>query len=100
MTVDILLATFNGAKYLPELLSSLEGQSRADWRLIVRDDLSSDASPAILDAFAERHAGRVDVLRDERGRLGSVANFAALMEVSAAPYFMFCDQDDIWLSSK
>jgi glycosyltransferase involved in cell wall biosynthesis len=99
-TIDILLATFNGAQFLPEQLASLERQTHADWRLIIRDDGSTDRSVAILDAFAGRHGERVRILRDDRGRLGSRGNFAALLEASDAPYFMFCDQDDLWLPDK
>src|SRR6476619_5383592 len=99
-TVDVLLATFNGARFLPEQLESLERQTHSDWRLIVRDDGSTDRSVAIVNAFAERHRERVQVLFDNRGRLGSCGNFAALLEASDAPYFMFCDQDDWWLPHK
>jgi glycosyltransferase involved in cell wall biosynthesis len=99
-TVDILLATFNGARFLAELLESVEGQTHRDWRLIARDDGSTDRSLSIVEAFAERHEERVRVLRDGRGRLGFCANFATLLEASDAPYFMFCDQDDVWLPEK
>ncbi len=99
-TVDILLATSNGARFLPELLESIEGQTHRDWRLIVRDDGSTDCTLSIIEAFAQRHGDRVRVLRDGRGRLGACANFAAALEASDAPYFMFCDQDDVWLPEK
>jgi glycosyltransferase involved in cell wall biosynthesis len=99
-TVDILLATFNGARFLPELLESIEGQTHGDWRLIVRDDGSTDLSASIIERFAQRHNDRVRVWRDGRERLGACANFAAVLEASDAPYFMFCDQDDVWLPEK
>lgn len=99
-TVDVLLATFNGARFLGEQLGSLERQTYADWRLIVRDDGSTDGSSPITEDFARRHPDKVQVLRDERGRLGPCGNFAALLEASDAPYFMFCDQDDVWLPDK
>lgn len=99
-TVDILLATYNGARFLPEQLASIEAQTHRGWRLLVRDDGSSDRTSAIVEEFAQRHRGRVRVLRDRRGRLGACGNFAALLEASDAPYFMFCDQDDVWLPEK
>jgi glycosyl transferase family 2 len=100
VTVDILLATYNGARFLPEQLASLEEQTYSCWRLIARDDGSDDDSPAIIEEFATRHGEKVRVLRDGRRRLGARGNFAALMEASDAPYFMFCDQDDVWLPNK
>lgn len=100
-TIDVLLATFNGARFLPEQLESLERQTHSDWRLIVRDDGSTDRSITIVEAFAERHSERVQILpRDGRGPLGACGNFAALLEASDAPYFMFCDQDDLWFPDK
>src|SRR5829696_7008565 len=96
-TTDILLATFNGARFLPEQLASIEAQTHGGWRLIVRDDGSDDGTRSIIEAFAERHGERVRFLRDGRSQLGACGNFAALLEASDAPYFMFCDQDDVWL---
>lgn len=99
-TVDILLATYNGARFLPEQLASIQAQTHPDWRLLVRDDGSTDGSLAIIEEFTQRHSAKVRVLRDGRERLGARGNFAALLEASDAPYFMFCDQDDVWLPDK
>ena len=98
--IDVLLATFNGAKDLPDLLYSLECQTHPDWRLIVRDDGSTDGTPSVIEEWAQRQGGRVRVLRDSRKGLGACGNFGALLEASDAPYFMFCDQDDVWLPGK
>lgn len=99
-TIDILLATYNGARYLPELLESLERQTYKDWRLIVRDDGSTDASLSIIDEWAQRTCTTPLIIRDDRVGLGAAANFGALLEASDAPYFALCDQDDVWLPDK
>jgi glycosyltransferase involved in cell wall biosynthesis len=39
--VVILLATINGAEFLPEQLKSFRDQSRPDWELLVSDDGST-----------------------------------------------------------
>ena len=98
--IDILLATYNGARYLPELLASLDAQTETGWRLIARDDGSTDATRAVLDAWSAARPGRVVILDDDRTGLGASGNFAALLAASDAAYFMFCDQDDIWLPDK
>lgn len=98
--IDILLATYNGSMYLPELLNSLEQQTYSDWRLIVRDDGSTDETLSLIECWAKSHQGNVHVLQDDFTRLGSCGNFAALMARSDGPYFMFCDQDDVWLPDK
>ena len=46
--IDILLSTYNGEKYLSEQLDSLFSQSYNDFRIIVRDDGSSDKTKDIL----------------------------------------------------
>ena len=50
--IDILLATYNGERYLEAQLQSLLEQDHSDWRLLVRDDNSSDRTPAILHDYA------------------------------------------------
>src|SRR5688572_20548345 len=67
--IDILLATYNGTKYLPELLRSLDRQTFRDWRLIVRDDASSDGSLETVEAWVDDHAERALVIRDDGVRL-------------------------------
>ena len=99
-TIDILLATYNGAAFLDEQLDSIAAQTHQDWRLIARDDGSSDRTPEILDAFRTRHPDQVVVLADGEGNLGLVQNFSRLMAHSDAPYAAFCDQDDVWIPEK
>ncbi len=98
--IDILLATYNGEAFLKEQLDSIAAQTHGDWRLIARDDGSTDRTSAILDAFRARHPDKVVVLEDGDGNLGLVRNFSRLMEHSDAPYAAFCDQDDAWLPEK
>lgn len=98
--IDILLATYNGAAFLEAQLESIAAQTHEDWRLIARDDGSTDRTPEILSAFQVRHAGRVEILADGDGNLGLVQNFSRLLENSDAPYAAFCDQDDVWIPEK
>lgn len=97
--VDILLATYNGAKYLKELLRSIEEQTYENWTLIIRDDHSSDQTLSILNNFALKHPKKVLLLPvEERG--GVISNFSKLMAASTAPYVCLCDQDDVWDKTK
>lgn len=98
--IDVLLATYNGARYLPALLASLEAQTYREWRLIARDDGSSDDTLSILECFAQTHPDQVTILRDGDRGLGARGNFARLLEYSTAAYVMFCDQDDVWKPNK
>ena len=98
--IDILLATCNGALYLPEQLDSLLAQTCRGWRLLVRDDGSSDGTREILENYRSRHPDVIMIIPGEGQNLGACGNFSCLLEQSDAPYIMFCDQDDVWLPDK
>lgn len=94
--VAILMCTYQGEAFLAEQLASLERQSCTDWSLHVSDDGSTDATWSMLQAFRQRHAGRVTLWRGPQR--GFAANFMSLLcnpEVRGC-YFAFCDQDDVW----
>jgi len=98
--IDILLGTFNGERYLKELLDSILNQSNTTWRLLARDDGSTDGTLSILEAYERAHPEKICLVRAPLGNLGAVRNFATLIECSEADYIMFCDQDDVWLPDK
>ncbi|MEP2234167.1 MAG: glycosyltransferase family 2 protein [Alteripontixanthobacter sp.] len=98
--IDILLATYNGAAHLSELLASLTAQTHRDWRLIVRDDGSADETLSLISHWAQTARQPVLILEKDGPGQGASANFAALLARSDAPYFAFCDQDDVWLPHK
>jgi glycosyltransferase involved in cell wall biosynthesis len=95
--VAILMGTRNGARFLAAQLASIAAQSHRDWRLVVSDDGSTDATRAILADFAAgAGAGRVEVR--EGPRAGFAANFLSLAGDPAivADACAFADQDDVW----
>jgi len=98
--VEILMSTHNGAKHLEAQLDSLVAQTYHNWRLIVRDDMSSDKSVDILGQYSRRCPGKVALITDGEGQLGACQSFARVMKHANANYMMFCDQDDVWLPQK
>lgn len=98
--IEILLAVYNGERYLREQLDSLLRQSYTDWRLLAQDDGSTDGSMAILQEYAARCPGRVTVRRNPNPTGSAQGNFYSLLLQSTAPYVMTCDQDDVWLPEK
>ena len=100
MKVDILMATFNGERYLHNQLLSLQQQTYKDWTLWVRDDGSIDNTIHILSKFA-KYDKRIKIIKEDSGkRLGPGRNFLGLTKYSNADYVIFCDQDDIWFEKK
>lgn len=100
MSIDILMATFNGAKYLRNQLLSLQQQTYDDWTLWVRDDGSTDDTVHIIRKFA-KFDRRIRIVDEGSGQhLGPGKNFMGLTKYSTAEYAIFCDQDDIWFEKK
>lgn len=99
-SVDVLLATFQGAPFLSAQLDSLLAQTFQGFRILVRDDGSSDGTRQMLRDWAAAHPGRMTILPDDGQRLRASGSFACLLGESRAPYVMFCDQDDVWLPDK
>ena len=99
--LTILMATYNGGKFIEAQLNSLRAQSFAGWRLWVRDDGSSDDTVEIVRHYADQDE-RVRLLPPDGMRLGAAMSFSSLMERFAAEneYTMFCDQDDVWQPDK
>lgn len=98
--VEVVLATYNGGQFLDELLDSMLAQTFQQWRLVVRDDGSSDGTLELLEAFQKQYPDRIAMLRDDRGNLGARGNFAAIADRTTGDYLMFADQDDTWYPSK
>jgi len=100
MTVDILMATYNGEKYIKNQLLSLQQQTFSDWNLLIRDDGSTDNTLDIIQEF-KKHDSRIKIIETDgvKGR-GPGRNFLELTKCSLSKYVIFCDQDDIWFEKK
>jgi len=98
--IAILMATFNGGRFLRDQLDSLWRQTRQDFELYVRDDGSSDETLNLLRTAATAHPGRLHIDANDSVRLGPKQSFLALLRRTDAHYIAFCDQDDFWLPHK
>jgi rhamnosyltransferase len=101
VTIGILLAGYNGEKYIGNQLDSLLAQTYTDWKLFIRDDGSTDQTVSIINKYRARD-NRICLLHNSEKNLGSCQNFATLLSISRNQfqYIMFCDQDDFWLPFK
>ena len=97
--IALALATFNGAKYLPELLASIDRQTRRPYELVASDDGSSDATLEILRDYSSRARFPVRILR-ARKRRGVVGNFSRAIATSTGDWVALADQDDVWRKDK
>lgn len=96
--VCVLLSTYNGEKYLRELLNSVLNQTDVDFQIFVRDDGSSDSTVEILKEYQEKG---LLTLGDCGKNLGFSRSFSWLIDNAPyCDYYACCDQDDIWLPKK
>ncbi len=97
--VTVLLAVYNGERYLKEQLDSLLNQTFKNIKIIIRDDGSSDNSIDIINDYCSKYPDKVSCISGKP--TGSAAqNFSKLLELCDDDYIMLCDQDDIWLPTK
>ena len=95
----ILLASYNGEKYISDQLDSIINQTYKNWELIIRDDGSKDETMTILNKY-EKKDERIKILRDDKGNLGFLKNFEELLFNAKEELVLFSDQDDFWLKNK
>ena len=98
MLISVILCTYNGEKYLCELLDSLEAQTRKYDELIIADDNSSDKTNSIINDYAINRAN-VTILHNKKGK-GAARNFLEASLLAKGDIVFFCDQDDIWIKDK
>lgn len=95
--ISVAMATYNGEKFIEEQLESILNQSCSVDEIIIRDDISSDNTAAVIQAFI-RNKGiedKVDFKVNEKN-LGYASNFMSALKKTRGDYVFFCDQDDIW----
>ncbi|RRF94364.1 MAG: glycosyltransferase [Coriobacteriaceae bacterium] len=91
----VLMATYNGEKYLKKQLNSIFAQENVDVTVLARDDGSSDRTTSILDDYSKSHS-----LSWYSGKHLNVSKgYYSLMQKGAHQdfdYYAFSDQDDVW----
>lgn len=100
MKVDILMATYNGEKYIAKQIESIIEQSFKDWTLYIRDDASTDGTMVIVRQYARKYPDKIKFFVNRENSGSPKANFFALIKNSDADVIFTCDQDDIWEKDK
>ena len=98
--IDILMAAYNGEEFIAEQIDSILSQTFQDFRLLIRDDGSSDNTPAIIEEYAQKYPDKIEIVHDDVVCRNPYKNFMELLKHAKADYVMFSDQDDYWLPYK
>ena len=98
--ISILLASYNGEKYIAEQIESLLGQTIQDFKLFICDDKSTDGTFNIVAEYSQKHPEKIFAEQNSENSGGTKHNFLRMMINHKADYVMLCDQDDVWLPDK
>lgn len=96
--VSVVLAAYNGERYIKDQLDSIICQSYPPDEIIIVDDCSSDGTWEILCDSAKLHAC-VRIFRNE-DNLGVSGAFTRAIEESTGDFIFISDQDDVWMKDK
>lgn len=98
--IEILLATYNGEKYLSQQLDSILSQTYKDYHITIRDDGSSDNTMQIINNYISKFPLKITLLKDNLVCKTPCLNFLTLMKNCKSQYIALCDQDDVWKRNK
>lgn len=100
--IGIVLATYNGEKYLAQMLDSLVAQTRPADFIVAVDDGSKDNTPAILKSYQNRLPLQVTILEKNSGHRAAFSKALELAQpqLSSNDLIALADQDDVWLPQK
>ncbi|MDP4009669.1 MAG: glycosyltransferase family 2 protein [Candidatus Shapirobacteria bacterium] len=91
ITIDILIPTYNGSKYIFPTLKSILFQSYPNFRIIVGDDASKDNTVAILKKIKDKRL----IIHDYKNNLGYSDNLERCRQLATADIIYLMGQDDI-----
>lgn len=97
-TVSVVMATYNGEKYIREQIDSILNQSYPIYELIIQDDCSTDSTPDICQKY-EKDYSNVHFYRNEHN-LGFNDNFRTAAMRATGDFIALSDQDDVWFPEK
>ncbi len=96
--ISIVMATYNGEKYLREQVDSLLAQSYPSLEFVFVDDASSDSSLEILQHYASQDE-RIHLVANPINQ-GLLATFETGIRAAKGEMIALSDQDDVWMPEK
>lgn len=98
-SVGVVIATYNGEKYLEEQLDSILGQSHGIQQIVVVDDSSSDDTRDIIKSYQKKYPDLFKVFKNDFNK-GPSETFGKGISKCGTDYIALSDQDDIWAHNK
>lgn len=98
-TVAVIMATYNGEKYLREQIESILNSSYQDFEIFIYDDGSTDNTLKLISEYEKLYPSKIHIHQNEKN-LGVCINFLRAVSMTTMDYIMLCDQDDVWKPDK
>lgn len=101
-TVAVLMATYNGERFLAEQIESILDQESVNVHVYIRDDHSTDGTVDLIHAFRKKYSN-IFLLNNLPSQLRVTKNFYSILrdtDLSQMEYMAWADQDDIWMKNK
>lgn len=98
--ISVVMATYNGEKYIEEQLLSIINQTQQIDEIIIVDDKSSDDTVKIIKQFIIDNNTYNLILIQNDENLGYRRNFKKALSIAKGDYIFLSDQDDIWEINK
>jgi glycosyltransferase involved in cell wall biosynthesis len=95
--VSVILASYNGEKYIAKAIKSVLNQSYYNFELAIVNDGSQDSTKKIIENFSKRD-GRI-VIFDNKENIGFPKSLNLGLEVAKGEYIARIDDDDEWICS-
>ena len=105
--ISVVMATYNGERYLRPQLDSILRQLGKDDELIISDNYSSDMTVEIINSYNDERIKLFQITPDKRllktrhGIEKNITNnFENALKHCHGDYIFFADQDDVWKENK
>lgn len=100
--IAVLIATYNGERFVKEQIISIMSQSITPKQIIVTDDHSNDKTYLILSALHKKYKN-INISKNKYRYKSAAKNFINLLRnvnLNEYDYIALSDQDDIWKKYK
>ncbi|HLO80306.1 MAG TPA: glycosyltransferase family 2 protein [Chitinophagaceae bacterium] len=96
--ISVVMATYNGAAYVEEQLTSILQQTYPSIEIVIVDDASQDDTVSIIKKYAADHSSIKLFVNAVNS--GYIKAFEKGLQMASGEFIALSDQDDIWMPAK
>ena len=100
MRVSIVMTTYNGEKYIGQMLDSIRNQTRPADEVLILDDRSKDNTVKFVNNYIEKYKLNGWKIIVNQKNVGWKCNFRNGLEMATGDVIFLSDQDDKWHTDK